>query len=149
MVLSNVKIRKDPFAQQIVLLAETTITTAVTKSTSTPVTDLEGVKYIAAQAIFDYGSGGTTAKFYLQTSFDGGTTWTDIASWSFTTADATKFHVVKTAIAVAANQSIQDNQLSANSILDGTIGDRLRISWTTTGTYAGGTTVKIDAVIKG
>lgn len=130
------------------MMASTAITTAVTGSTSTPITDLDGMKYVAAQAIFVRGSGGSTAKFYLQTSLDGGTTWTDIACWSFTTSSSTKFHVVKAVIAVSANQSIQDAALTANTILDGVLGDRLRIKYTTTGTYAT-TTIKIDAVVKG
>lgn len=148
MGLSSVKIKKDPWAQQIALLASTAITTAVTGAVSAVIADLEGVKYIAAQATFAYGSGGTTAKFWLQTSFDGGTTWTDIMSWSFTTSDSTKFHVVKTAIATAANQAIQDAALAANTILDGVVGDRLRIKYSTTGTYVA-TTIKIDAIVKG
>lgn len=134
--------------RNIALLPSTAITTAVTGSVGTVFDNLPGMKYVSAQAIFDYGSGGTTAKFYLQTSFDEGTTWTDLACWSFTTSDATKFHVVKAATAVAANQSIQDAALSANTILDGVMGDRLRIKYTTTGTYAA-TTIKIDAVVKG
>lgn len=149
MALSTVKVQADPYAQQIAVLAATTITTAVTKGTSTPITDLEGVKYIAAQAIFTYGSSGTTAKFYLQTSIDGGTTWTDIMCWSFTTSSSTKYHVVKKEIAVAADQAIKDNELTNNTILDGVIGDRIRISYTTTGTYAGSTTIKVDAILKG
>ena len=137
------------------LLAETTITTAVTASLSSVITGIGGMKYLAVQALFDYGSGGTTAKFYVQTSFDKGTTWTDIMCFSFTTSDATKFQVVKAPTAVSANQSIQDAALTANTILDGVLGDRLRIKYTTTGTYAAGgtpssgTTIKIDAVVKG
>lgn len=149
MALSDVKIRKDPYAQRLALLAETTITTAVTGTTTTAVVDLEGMKYLGVQALFTYGSGGTTAKFWVQTSFDAGTTWTDIQCFSYTTTSATKFQVVKAAIAVAADQSIQDAALAANTILDGVLGDRLRIKYTTTGTYAGSTTIKIDAVVKG
>ena len=134
--------------KNVALLPSTAITTAVTGATGTVFADLEGMKYIAVQAIFDYGSGGTTAKFYLQTSFDGGTTWTDITSWSLTTSDATKFHVVKSPTAVVANQGIQDAALAANTILDGVFGDRLRVKYTTVGTYVG-TTVKIDALAKG
>lgn len=149
MALSTVKIRKDPFAQQISLLAETTITTAVTGALSTAIVDLEGMKYLVVQAIFTYGSGGTTAKFWVQTSFDNGTTFTDVMCFSFTTSSATKFQAVKIYIALAANQSNSDAALAANSILDGVLGSQLRVKYSTTGTYSGSTTIKLDAVIKG
>ena len=42
------------------------------------------------EAIFTYGSGGTSADVYVQTSFDGGTTWVDICNFHFTTASASK-----------------------------------------------------------
>lgn len=135
--------------RNLALLPSTAITTAVTGSVGTVFDNLAGMKYVGAIGVFTYGSGGTTAKFYLQTSFDDGTTYTDIACWSVTTASATKFHVVKSPTAVTANQAIQDAALSANTILDGVLGDRLRIKYTTTGTYAGSTTMKIDAVVKG
>ncbi len=149
MALTTVKTRKDPYAQRIVLLAETTITTAVTGTTTTPIVDLDGMKYLAVQAIFSYGSGGTTAKFWIQVSFDAGTTWTDIMCFSFTTSSATKFQAVKIYIALAENQVIQDAALAANTILDGVLSDRLRVKYTTTGTYAGGTTIKLDGIVKG
>ncbi len=134
--------------RRVVLLPETAITTAVTDVTTTPLLGA-GIRDIVAQCTFVYGSGGTGADFYLQTSFDGGTTWTDIQCFSFTTTSATKFQVIKSPIAVAANQAIQDGALTANSILDGVMGDRLRVKYSTTGTYAGGTTIKVDALIKG
>ena len=135
--------------KNLALLAETTITDAVTGVTTTPEVSLTGMKYLGVQALFDYGSGGTTLKGWVQTSFDRGTTWTDIMCFSFTTSDAEKFQVVKAPTAVAANRSIQDVALAANTILDGVLGDRLRVKYTSTGTYGGGTTIKIDAVVKG
>lgn len=134
--------------RNIALLPLTTITTAVTGTTGTVFADLEAITYLGVNGVFVYGSDGTTAKFWVQTSFDQGTTWTDIVCFSVTTTSVTKFHVVKAGIAVGANQSIQDAALAANSILDGVFGDRLRIKYTTTGTYAGTTTMKIDGVVK-
>lgn len=83
MSLSLAKIRADPYAQRLALLGETTITTAVTGVTTTPVVDLEGLQELIAQCVFVYGSGGTQADFFLQTSFDAGTTWTDVAAFRF------------------------------------------------------------------
>ncbi len=68
--------------RRIVLLPETVITAAVTEVTTTPLVGA-GIRSIAAQCLFSYGSGGTGAGFYLQTSFDKGTTWTDIAAFRF------------------------------------------------------------------
>jgi len=65
------------------LLPSTAITTAVTDQTTTPVVGLEGFQHVTAQCLFTYGSGGTGATFYLQTSFDEGTNWTDVAAFRF------------------------------------------------------------------
>lgn len=65
------------------LLPTTAITTAVTGTTTTPITGLEGIDHLIAQCTFSYGSGGTGADFFLQTSFDKGTTWTDVSAFRF------------------------------------------------------------------
>lgn len=64
-------------------MPSTAITTAVTDQTITPVVGLEGFQHVTAQCLFTYGSGGTGATFYLQTSFDEGTNWTDVAAFRF------------------------------------------------------------------
>lgn len=145
MITSDLRVN----GERLALLASTEITTAVTGSTSTPITDLTGMKYLVVQALFVRGSGGTSAKFWIQTSFDGGTTWTDIMNFAFTTSTASKFQAVKVAIALAANKSISDAALGDNTILDGVLGDRLQVKYTTTGTYGDTSTIKIDGVAKG
>lgn len=134
--------------ERYTLLAETAITTAVTGTTTTPVVDLTGMFYCLAQIVFDYGSGGTSAKFYIQTSIDGAVTWRDIICFALTTSDRTAQAAVNVWIALAANQANQDAALSDNTILNGLLGDRLRVKYTTTGTYVA-TTAKIDVVVKG
>lgn len=131
------------------LLATTTITTAVTGVTTTPITDLLGMQVLAAQATFTYGSGGTTAKFYLQTSLDFGASWFDIACWAFATTTAAPIMSVRSLTAVAANYAPTDATLTDNTIKDGLLGDRLRINYTTVGTYATATTIVITGVSKG
>lgn len=135
--------------RNLALLAETTITTAVTGVVTTPEVSLIGMKYLAVQALFVYGSSGTNLKCWIQTSFDRGTTWTDVMNFFFETTTASKFQVVKSPTAVAANQAIQDAALANNTILDGCLGDRLRIKYTSTGTFAGSTTIKLDGIAKG
>ena len=129
------------------LLPSTAITTAVTGVSGTVITGLAGLTYLVVQAKFTYGSGGTTGKFWVQTSFDKGTTWTDIQCFAFTTTSATKFQACKIYIALAANKTIGDVALADNTILDGVFGDRVKVKYTTTGTYAGSTAIKMDAVV--
>lgn len=132
-----------------VALPPVTITTAVTGVTTTPITNLVGVNSLLAEAKFTYGSGGTNATAYVQTSLDRGTTWIDIMSFQFTTASGNKISKVSTGIALAAATVPGDAALTANTIVDGLIGDRFRLKYTTTGTYGGSTTLQIDLIFRG
>lgn len=137
--------------QQLVLLTATIITTALTGTTpGTTYTKLGGLNYLVVESIFTYGSGGTTAKVWIQTSFDGGTTWCDIASHAFTTATASKMSALTTAIAPATQaQAPTDATLADNTVNNGLLGDRVRMKITTTGTYGGSTTLKIVGYARG
>lgn len=95
---------------------------------------------------FDYGSGGTTVKVYLQTTFDGGDTWVDIAQHAFATADAKKISKVTRNVAAAAGSSAVDAALSDNTILEGIVGTHARIKVVSDGTYAGSTTLTLDVL---
>jgi hypothetical protein len=140
-------------AQQIVFTSSTTITAAVTGTVITPsvaTPKLAGCTHVALLSKFVYGSGGTTAKFWLQTSLDGGVTWFDIVNHAYTTSTASKLSAVTTFIAPATQGAAPtDGSLADNTINQGIIGDRLRIKYTTTGTYAGSTTIAIYALAKG
>lgn len=83
MSLSLAKIRADPYAQRLSLLGETTITDPVSNITTTPIVDLEGLQELIVQCVFAYGSAGEQADFWVQSTFDNGTTWTDIAAFRF------------------------------------------------------------------
>jgi len=130
------------------LLAPTTITTAVTGTTTTPETVMAGMKYLCVEAQFTYGSSGTTAKVWVQTSLDGGVTWIDVMNFAFTTASASKVSAVVTSTALAAGATPTDGTLADNTIVSGLLGDRVRLKYTTTGTYAGGTSLRVDGVAK-
>ena len=137
-------------AQRIILLSPLTITAAVSATATTPTTGLGGMKALSVEAIFTYGSGGTTAKAYVQTSFDGGTTWVDIMCFAFTTATASKISTTTCLIAPAAQAAAPtDGSLADNTVIQGTLGDRLRVKYVTTGTYGGSTTLAIHAIAKG
>lgn len=127
-------------------LLSATITTAVTGSVgSTYLIRNAQPNNLYLQAVFTYGSGGTSATAYVQTSFDGGTTWIDIASFGFTTASATKVVNLSALNSVTTVYTPTDGSLSSNTVKDGLIGPRLRVKYTTVGTYGGSTTLVVTA----
>lgn len=133
------------------LLWTKTITTAIAAPGET-----QGILYgcasadqIVVSSIFDYGSGGTTAKAWLQTSLDNGTTWVDIASHAFTTADLTKVSVLSPGIAPASQAFAPgDGALADNTVVNGVVGDRVRVKVITTGTYGGSTTLNVHVTVR-
>jgi len=135
--------------QRIVFLDAVAITTALTAVTTTPVQFLTGLNYLSVQVNFVYGSGGTTAKIWVQTSHDGGATWSDIMSFAFLVASLRKVSSVCTFIAPTAQAFVQtDGTLADDTVIQGTLGSIFRLKYTTTGTYAG-TTVSVDGIAKG
>ncbi len=126
------------------------ITTAISASVQNEFSGLYGMKELSVEANFAYGSGGTTTKVWIQTSLDGGTSWIDIMSFAFTTSSLRKIHtvVMPAVVATRTNVTPGDAALADNTILDGILGDRLRAKVTTTGTYAGSTTLDVNYVPK-
>jgi hypothetical protein len=100
---------------------------------------------VELQANFAYGSGGATVSAWIQTSFDGGLTAEDVANFSFTTSSLREEMNVSSLVVVAAPAVATDGTLGANSASGTFVGSLLRVKWTSTGTYAGGTTLRIDA----
>src|SRR5262245_29233906 len=63
-------------------LLSATIITAAAGVTTTPVQMKDGApQSILLHANFNYGSGGTSADFWVQISVDGGGTWCDVAEF--------------------------------------------------------------------
>ena len=108
---------------------------------------VEGVKALIVEAAFAYGAGGTTCDAYLQTRVKGGT-WRDIMNFNFTTAAAKKWSKVSVDIAMAAAVATSDAAMSANTILDGLLGDEIRVKRVSTGTYSGATSLTVTASAK-
>lgn len=125
-------------------LASTSITTALTSSAQTAITELGGAQSLSVAATFAYGSGGSTANVAVQTSLDGGTTWFDIAYFAFTTSSATKY--VNLA-GLTAKGVTSYAALAGDGVNEGLIGDRLRAVITTTGTYAN-TTLSVRVSVR-
>lgn len=135
------------------LLPQTIITAALTnnvalgKGGAAGTGGLAGGKHLFVQAKFVYGSGGTTVKAWVQTSLDKGVFWFDIVNFAFTTANLNKVAAVNGLLA-AIHATPTDAALADNTVNNGLLGDRIRVKLTTTGVYAGNTTLQIDAWVK-
>lgn len=124
-----------------------TLGSAVTGGTvSGTVVGLFDAVVIGAGAVLTYGSGGTAATFYLQTSQDG-TDWWDVAAIGFGTATLSKYVVLGQPSAGTAPFSTTDATLGANTVGTVPVGDMARLRYTTTGTYSA-STVNIYLVAK-
>ena len=131
------------------MLANISITTALTAAVTQALQTKDGnPEAVLLQANFTYGSGGTTASAWVQTSVDQGVTWIDIANFSFTTASARTTFNLSALTPVTTQYTPTDGSLTANTAKDGQIGNLFRVKTTTTGTYVG-TTLRIDAVVRG
>jgi hypothetical protein len=110
----------------------------------TPVLSLDGMSAVSLEANFQYGSGGATMSGIAATSFDGGTTWRQVARFDFTTAS-----VIKTANlnGLKSNAVALYQDLAAEGVNDGLLGDRLAAFIVSTGTYAN-TTFSLRASVR-
>ena len=70
------------------LLASTAIPAAGTAQVGTVLVDAAGALGLSDQATFPYGSEGTSADVWIQTTFDMGAPWGDSMQFAFTTASA-------------------------------------------------------------
>lgn len=128
------------------ILPSTTITAAGTftgtpQQLRVPAVGL-GSWFVSAQANFTWGSGGTTVNAYLQTSFDSGTTWCDAISFTqFALASARMAAslVLVSSVSAAATDGTLVAATNAN-----VFGPWWRVKYVVVGTYAGGTTLRVD-----
>ncbi|CAB4196088.1 hypothetical protein UFOVP1299_54 [uncultured Caudovirales phage] len=140
-------------------LGDVAITTAVTGLLPTEgvsasgvaqtfISGLEGVFAVSLQARLAYGSGGTTCKAYVQTSFDQGTTWVDVACFAFGTASETALVNLSCLTPKTTQVVPTDGTLADDTSVDGLLGDRIRAKVTTTGTYATNTVLSLRMVAR-
>jgi hypothetical protein len=127
-------------------LANQTITTAQALAVvpGGPFKLVDAPTSLCVQATFTYGSGGTTVNAYVQTTVDNGLTWIDIAQFSFATTSARMVFNLNSQTPVTTQYAATDGTLAANTAKDGVLGPIFQVKLVTTGTYAGGTTLKID-----
>lgn len=129
-------------------LAALGVTTALSASTQTSIQDLDGMKAVTIEAQFAYGSAGTSAKVWIQTTLDAGQTWLDIANFAFTTASATKVINLSGLTPVTTGITPTDGSMADNTVQDGVLGSALRAKITTTGTYAGTTSLSVRVNVR-
>lgn len=127
-------------------LGDQAITVALTNEVITDgndsneyIDDLDGMVAGTIYCNFGYGSGGTTCIVKVQTTLDG-TNWIDIARFDFAQASR-HAHCNLSGLTPATVATVA--ALSAEGRLDGILGSKMRTSVTSTGTYAGSTTVAV------
>lgn len=101
------------------------------------------------QANFTYGTSGTSADAYVQTSFDGGLTWCDVANFHFTTSSAIKVYNLSGLTAVTTAVTPTDGSITANTAIDGLLGTQWRVKYASVGTYATSTSLRVDMDVHG
>lgn len=104
---------------------------------------------LTLQGNFTYGSGGTSADAYVQTSIDGGVTWVDVAEFHFTTSSQRFVYNLNSSTSVTTEYAPTDGSLASNTSKDGIFGSQWRVKYTTVGTYAGNTSLRIDGFANG
>ena len=102
-------------------------------------------RHLSIDANFTYGgSGGTSVDAYIQVSFNGGETWTDIAQFHVTTASAERLFNLSSLTPQTSPVTPTNGTLTANTSVDGLIGPLLRVAYKSSGTYGGSTTLQVD-----
>jgi hypothetical protein len=122
-------------------LGDQVITIAVAGLVLTPVVDLDGLTAITLQVRFAPVSGGTTCKAWVQTSLDQGQTWADIFCAAFTTAAGFKIVTLSGLTPRTTVLAPTDAGLADDTVVDGVLGDRLRLKITSTGTFGSGSVI--------
>jgi hypothetical protein len=87
-------------------------------------------------------------KVYAQTKLDNGVTWCDIANFTFTLFDARRLHAIKLSTALAANVTPTDGTMTANTILSGLLGNKVRLKLIATGNYQPDSHLVVDMTVR-
>lgn len=101
---------------------------------------LDGMLSATLYADFIYGSGGTSLAALVQTSFDGGETWLDVARFDFVQASRIAVANLSGLLSKAVTTYAA---LSAEGVNDGVLGPLWRASYTSVGIYAGNTRLSL------
>lgn len=107
------------------------LATPVAGSRQAAIVDLDGMSEVSFEATFAYGSGGTSLIAVVQTTFDDGVNWRDIARFEFATAAATKTACVTKIAAGVVGYAALNGEFTRN----GCLGNQLSVLLFSTGTY--------------
>jgi len=102
---------------------------------------MESLLYAGLSVNFVYGSGGTTCRVMVETSRDGGTTW--VEAWRALFVTASENNQVNLSAATPVTTPYTPVALSDDTVKDGILGALWRAKITSTGTYAGNTSVSV------
>jgi len=131
------------------MLLNIPITTANSATATTGMQTSEPPLSATIKAVFTYGSGGTSADAYVQTSTDGGGTWNDVANFHFTTSSAQRWFNLSALTPVTSIATPTDGSLTANTSVDDLLGNLWRCKYSSVGTYAASTTLRVDMIVRG
>lgn len=107
---------------------------------------MAGMKYLTATAVFARAAGGTTCKVYIQSSMDGGLTWSDMICIAFATTTANKSGSVVLGSSNPAAST--DGTLTDDTTFAGAFGSMLRAKAVVVGTYSGASSIKVSVTAK-
>ena len=132
----------------------TTAVTGVTPGTGAATgitTGVKGATYAVFKTIFGGTvTTGTSVTAYLQTSLDGGATWTDIHVHAYANTATNKTTASCVYIAPASQGFTGTDGSGSAGIIQGVLGDRFRLKVTSVGTYDDpGATLKAYLILKG
>ena len=108
------------------------LTAAVSAEAQSPIVNLDGMQAVTLEARLIYGSGGTSVIARVQTSFDEGQTWRDVARFDFATTSLVKWANIS---GLSPKGVSTLTALGAEGVTDGLLGDRLRVEVTSVGAY--------------
>lgn len=100
--------------------------------------------YVGVQSNLLTPAGGTSIKVYLQTSFDDGVTWWDVACHAFLVAALVKASALSNAVAAAVRTAAVDGTLADDTIFNGFFGLRWRLKVVTVGNYTGTSVFRVN-----
>lgn len=129
-------------------LLSASITAAVALTATTSVKGLDGMRALDLLGSFSATTSGTSVDGYVQTTFDSGLNWVDIAQFNYSSLSSSglKFFSLDDT-AVTTIYTPTSGSLADDTVKNGVLGDELRVQYVTVGTYTGGV-LTIKAVSK-
>jgi hypothetical protein len=91
---------------------------------------------------------GATVTAYMQTSLDQGQTWIDVAAVQFGTSGGVQVVSLSALDKLTTWTTPTDGALTPGTVLDGILGDQLRLKVISTGTYSGNTLLSVRGVAR-